>query len=306
MGANGHHCGDLTMATGMFSGAYIGNPNIQRQGERARALAQQRDVNTLPDQQTYAAVQGLFGTPPDQMGFSVLNPQYQSIMQTAQPAFALGTALTFSPMVGRKVIGNILESVTNKNALALAQANNTFTRNSEGYGFGRRMGYPQEKGTPIDRLFANFADNLKTYSAKEQFREKMLDRAQSFRDKKSLTTEFDFNGYKGFLDTSKFGNTRVRIKDGDELVAAAKLDKGMLDSIAVSEKYKGKEIGKGLLDFIDEAKIGNIYEVPDRSPGFIKIQKELLLDREKALPTPTTELPMYTDPFGNTIADIMR
>lgn len=85
------------MADGLFGGAYVGNPNIQRQGARARALAQQRDVNTLPDPRTYAAVQGLFGTPPDQMGFSVLNPQYQSIMQTAQPAFAAGTALGIAP-----------------------------------------------------------------------------------------------------------------------------------------------------------------------------------------------------------------
>jgi hypothetical protein len=79
------------------SGAFFGNPNIQRQGARARALAQQRDVNTLPDPRTYAAVSGLFGEAPDQMGFSVLNPQYESIMQTARPAFALGTALGLAP-----------------------------------------------------------------------------------------------------------------------------------------------------------------------------------------------------------------
>jgi hypothetical protein len=136
----------------------------------------------------------------------------------------------------------------------------------------------------------------------------MLNRAQKqdLRSKKALTAEFDFNGYNGVLDTTKFGDTRIRIKDGDNLVAAAKLEKGMLDSIAVSEKYKGQEIGKSLLDFIDQAKIGNIYEVPDRSPGFVKIQKALLTDREKALPAPTIELPIYTDPFGDTIVDTTR
>ena len=77
---------------------FFGNPNIQRQGARARALAAQRDVNTLPDPRTYAAVSGLLGTAPDQMGFSVLNPQYQSIMQTARPAFATGTALGVAPL----------------------------------------------------------------------------------------------------------------------------------------------------------------------------------------------------------------
>lgn len=79
---------------------FFGNPNIQRQGARARALAAQRDVNTLPDPRTYAAVSGLLGTAPDEMGFSVLNPQYQSIMQTARPAFATGTALGVAPIVG--------------------------------------------------------------------------------------------------------------------------------------------------------------------------------------------------------------
>lgn len=79
---------------------FFGNPNIQRQGARARALAAQRDVNTLPDPRTYAAVSGLLGQAPDEMGFSVLNPQYQSIMQTARPAFYTGTALGVAPVVG--------------------------------------------------------------------------------------------------------------------------------------------------------------------------------------------------------------
>ena len=82
-------------------GASFGNPNIQRQGAKARALAAQRDVNTLPDPRTYAAVSGLLGTAPDEMGFSVLNPQYQSIQQVAQPAFALGTALGIAPAAGK-------------------------------------------------------------------------------------------------------------------------------------------------------------------------------------------------------------
>ena len=59
------------------------NPNIQRQGAKARALAQQRDVNLLPDPKTYAAVSGLMGTPPDQMGFSVLHPKYKEIQHVA-------------------------------------------------------------------------------------------------------------------------------------------------------------------------------------------------------------------------------
>jgi hypothetical protein len=78
---------------------FFGNPNIKRQGAKAKALAAKRDVNTLPDPKTFAAIQGLLGTRPDQMGFSVLNPEYESIMNVANPAFAAGTALGVAPMV---------------------------------------------------------------------------------------------------------------------------------------------------------------------------------------------------------------
>lgn len=76
------------------------NPNIARQGARARALAARRGVNTLPDPRTYAAVQGLLGTRPDEMGFSVLNPAYEDIRRVADPAFAVGTALGVAPLMG--------------------------------------------------------------------------------------------------------------------------------------------------------------------------------------------------------------
>ena len=80
-------------------GAFFGNPNLQRQGARARALAAQRDVNTLADPRTYAIVQGLLGTAPDEMGFSVLNPNYEKIRKVAEPAFALGLLGQASPLL---------------------------------------------------------------------------------------------------------------------------------------------------------------------------------------------------------------
>jgi hypothetical protein len=75
------------------------NPNIQRQGLKTRALATQRDVNTLPDPKTYAAISGLLGIAPDELGFSVMHPQYSDIQKVAQPAFAVGTALQVAPVV---------------------------------------------------------------------------------------------------------------------------------------------------------------------------------------------------------------
>ena len=73
------------------------NPNIQRQGERARALAQQRDVNTLPDPQTYAFVSGMLGYRPDQMGFSVMHPNYQNIIGRGEQGYATGMASLVGP-----------------------------------------------------------------------------------------------------------------------------------------------------------------------------------------------------------------
>lgn len=79
--------------------AFFGNPNIKRQGAKTRDLAAKRDVNTLPDPKTYAAMQGLLGTRPDQMGFSVLNPEYQQIMDVANPAYGLGIAAQLAPVL---------------------------------------------------------------------------------------------------------------------------------------------------------------------------------------------------------------
>jgi len=80
-------------------GAFFGNPNLKRQVAKARALAEKRDVNTLADPRTYAAVQGLLGTAPDQMGFSVLHPDYEKIKKVAEPAFALGLLGQASPLL---------------------------------------------------------------------------------------------------------------------------------------------------------------------------------------------------------------
>lgn len=96
-------------------GAFFGNPNIQRQSARARALAGQRDVNTLADPRTYAIVQGLLGTAPDQMGLSVLNPDYEKIRKAAEPAFALGllgqAAPLLAPMTKGLPVGASIQNV---------------------------------------------------------------------------------------------------------------------------------------------------------------------------------------------------
>lgn len=66
----------------------------------AKKRAEQADVNTLKDPRTYAAVAGLMGERPDEMGFSVLHPDYQAIKDVAEPAFGLGIAAQAYPMLG--------------------------------------------------------------------------------------------------------------------------------------------------------------------------------------------------------------
>ena len=83
------------------------NPNIQRQGAKARALAQQRNVNMLPDPQTYAFVSGVLGDRPDQMGFSVMHPNYQNIIGRGEQGYATGMATLVGPSMQalRTVLG---------------------------------------------------------------------------------------------------------------------------------------------------------------------------------------------------------
>ena len=65
----------------------------------AKKRAEDADVNLLKDPKTYAAVMGLLGEAPDEMGFSVLHPDAQGIKDVADPAFYAGTALGVAPLM---------------------------------------------------------------------------------------------------------------------------------------------------------------------------------------------------------------
>jgi hypothetical protein len=76
------------------------NRNIQRQGERSRKLAGQRDVSSLPDPQTYAFLESaLLGTPPNEVAnkFSVFHPQREQILGRAEQGFVAGNAALVGP-----------------------------------------------------------------------------------------------------------------------------------------------------------------------------------------------------------------
>jgi hypothetical protein len=71
-------------------------------GTKKYAAAKKRAEEVEPIKErfpkTSAAVMGLTGTRPDEMGFSVLDPEYKEIMDVADPAFYAGTALGIAPL----------------------------------------------------------------------------------------------------------------------------------------------------------------------------------------------------------------
>ena len=68
---------------------YIGYPGF-RKDKKLKKRIEDGDVNTLPDPKTFAFVDGLMGTAPDQQGFSVLHPDAKGIRGAGEKGFALG------------------------------------------------------------------------------------------------------------------------------------------------------------------------------------------------------------------------
>lgn len=80
--------------------AFFGNPNITRQGKRARVAERSNAADPLT-----AFASGLLGNAPDEQGLSVLDPGYAQARSVAEPAFWAGTAAQMLPFVGPAVRG---------------------------------------------------------------------------------------------------------------------------------------------------------------------------------------------------------
>ncbi len=102
----------------MATSAYTGNPNIAKQGARARQIAQARNVSDIADPRTYGFMQGLLGSAPDQLGYSVFDdPETRrAAQQAAEVGLVGGGLLQGLPVIGPAVkgYGRLLGSEINR------------------------------------------------------------------------------------------------------------------------------------------------------------------------------------------------
>lgn len=88
--------GDVHMADG---GAAFGKYTTGKKYQGAVKRAKEADVNALKDPRTYAAVMGLLGEAPDQLGFSVMHPDIEGIKRAGEKGFMAGTIAGVAPVV---------------------------------------------------------------------------------------------------------------------------------------------------------------------------------------------------------------
>lgn len=215
------------------------------------------------------------------------------------------------PSQPKQVIQPGEEGLTKSEGLDAARDNHTFefTPGQSGaypQDFGKGTGWPQAKGTEPEKLFPNFATDIPKASPERQakFRQDVFNRAdqdpRAFTDDPVKThTEplpGNENGVSVTVEAAGAGNTRVRLHDAEgNVLAAAKLKNGMLDSVATHEDAQGQGLGKALLGYIDKQKIGNIHEVPDRSPWFVDAQRKVIADAAENA-EPKLNRPYVKDP----------
>jgi len=92
----------------MATGAYTGNPNIARQGARARQIAQARNVSDIADPRTYGFMQGLLtGSTAGELGYSVFDdPETKRAAEkAAEVGFIGGGLLQAIPVLGPALKG---------------------------------------------------------------------------------------------------------------------------------------------------------------------------------------------------------
>lgn len=189
-------------------------------------------------------------------------------------------------------------------AIKLAQGYNKFSAGMQ----SSLEGIPQKAGTPLDKLDSNFGDwklpsywrdqtgQRRTREAAEaeqaaKFREAMFNRADADLRMPQATHIEQLQNGEVHVDVGAVGEgsaVRLRYVVDGEVQASMKLLGGKVDSIAAKPGTSGA--AAELLHYADTRKLANIAEVPDRSPGFLKLQKEQLSKSDRSFEYPTNKV----------------
>ena len=227
----------------MATGAYYGNPNIQRQGEKARQIAQQRSVSDIADPRTYGFMQGLFGTAPDQLGYSVFDDSAtkQAAKKAAEVGFVGGGLFGSLPILGAALKGyakinvakNIASPYPQQAALNLAQqraalpvelgglglpVGNTPEMRAQAMGFDINL-FHGTKGDflsfdPFNPIFATeVADIANLYASKKLGANVM---PLKFRGKELTVSDLNKDGKNGYF-AENLAKKLGLYKEGDKL-----------------------------------------------------------------------------------------
>lgn len=172
-------------------------------------------------------------------------------------------------------------------ALSLARQKNTFD------GRGSSMeGKSQPEDTPLDKLFSNFADVKAQYpdnwrdntgrgrtvqQAREEEMARLRTEMMARADRDSPWSQTVSVSPDMELSVTLTGDVRLRGYSEGEHVASLRIVRGKVDSIAST--VSGTDVPKKLLQFAYDNDLANVRQVPDRSPGFVKLQREVLANK---------------------------
>jgi hypothetical protein len=137
-----------------------------------------RDVNTLPDPRTYAAVSGFLGQAPDEQGFSAMHPDREGIKKAGQAGFGVGTALQVAPLVGGAMkLANIGPSAGGKTTAAsqlgaVKPRGGTFAYSGEGP-FDAKI-------SKLDRLITEYKDTANDLRATDEVKDFLKAKAPKY------------------------------------------------------------------------------------------------------------------------------
>jgi len=269
------------------------NPKIARQGEAARSLAAQRDVNTLPDPRTYAAVSGFLGTPVDQQGFSVLHPDLEGIKKAGDVGFYAGTAAQIAPAVG--AMRNLAGKGVTESAKALEGLKNIPVGASVKpvEPFFRHM--PTEEAPFVGRL-DEFVAGMQNPVRKDQFlgqltgkfRDYDIERAQralaDLPANAKLTPSDLLNKLKERYDPA---NMRTTVLDPEADRYFSNMD----------NPYKGQPVGViHLSSHVSPEQLSRMQKMDELEKVFYRLRR---LDENSTPDVPGTEI-FRTDPIANT------